>query len=77
MDQAVATAVVLVALHVNTLSGSRLGGSRVFIMAIGNGVPVGAAEVRVVSGDLSEVSVSRASQGVRKDEVKEDACGVS
>ena len=40
MNQAVAAAVVLVSLHVNTLSGSRLGGSRVFIMAVGNGVPI-------------------------------------
>ena len=35
--------------------------------------PSGAVEMRVVSGDLSEVGVSRASQRVRKDEVKEDA----
>ena len=61
---------VLGALHVNTLSGGRVGGSRVFIMAMGNGVPLRAVEVRVVSGDLSEVGVSRASQGVREDEVQ-------
>ena len=60
VDQAVATAVVLVALHVNTLSGSRLGGSRVFIMGIGNGVPIRAVEVRVMSGYLSKVGVSGA-----------------
>ena len=52
VDQAVTTAVVLVALHVNTLSGGRLGRSRVFIMAIGNGVPIRAVEVRVMSGYL-------------------------
>ena len=45
MDKAVATAVVLGALHVNTLSGGRLGGSRVFIMAIGNGVPLRALQI--------------------------------
>ena len=38
VDQAVTTALVLVALHVNTLSGGSLGRSRIFIMAIGNGV---------------------------------------
>ena len=71
MNEAVAAAVV------NTLSSSRLGGGRVFIMAVGDGVPIGVVEMRVVSGDLSEVGVSRASQRVRKDEMKEDACGVS
>ena len=60
VDQAVTTAVVLVALHVNTLSGGSLGRSRIFIMAIGNGVPVRAVEVRVVSGDLCKVSISGA-----------------
>ena len=60
VDQAVTTAVVLVALHVNTLSGGRLGRSRIFIMAIGNGVPIRAVEVRVMSGYLCKVSVSGA-----------------
>ena len=53
-DQTVATALILVALHVNALSGGGLG---VFIMAIGNGIPVGAVKVRIVTGDLCKVSV--------------------
>ena len=45
-------------------------------MAIGDGVPIGAVKTRVVGRDLSEVSVSRTSERVRKDKVKEDSCGV-
>ena len=60
VDQAVTAALVLVALHVNTLSGGSLGRSRIFIMAIGNGVPIRAVEVRIVSGDLCKVSISGA-----------------
>ena len=60
VDQAVTTALVLVALHVNTLSGGSLGRSRIFIMAIGNGVPIRAVKVRIVSGDLCKVSISGA-----------------
>ena len=40
MNQTVAAALISVALHVNALSGSGLGWRRVFVMAIGNGIPV-------------------------------------
>ena len=60
VDQTVATALVLVALHVNALSGGSLGRGGVFIMAIGNGIPIGAVKVRIVTGDLCKVSVGRA-----------------
>ena len=52
MDQAIAAALISVALHVNALSGSGLGWRRVFVMAIGNGIPVRAVKVRIVTGDL-------------------------
>ena len=60
MDQTVATALIRVALHVNALSGGGLGWGGVFIMAIGNGIPIGAVKVRIVTGDLCKVSVGGA-----------------
>ena len=57
VDQTVTTALVLVALHVNTLSGGSLGRSGIFIMAIGDGVTIRAVEVRIVTGDLCKVSI--------------------
>ena len=60
VDQTVATALVRVALHVNALSGGGLGWGGVFIMAIGNGIPIGAVKVRIVTGDLCKVSVGGA-----------------
>ena len=60
VDQTVATALIRVALHVNALSGGGLGWGGVFIMAIGDGIPIGAVEVRIVTGDLCKVSVGGA-----------------
>ena len=60
VDQTVATALISVALHVNALSGGGLGWRRVFVMAIGNGIPVGAVKVRIVTGDLCKVGVGGA-----------------
>ena len=60
MDQTVAAALIGVALHVDALPGSGLGGRRVFVMAIGNGIPVRAVKVRIVTGDLCKVGVGRA-----------------
>ena len=60
VDQTVTTALVLFALHVNTLSGGSLGRRGVFIMAIGDGVPIRAVKVRIVTGDLCKVSISGA-----------------
>ena len=60
VDQAVTIALVLVALHVDTLSGGSLGRSGIFIMAIGNGVPIRAVKVGIVTGDLCKVSISGA-----------------
>ena len=77
MNQTVAAALISVALHINALSGSGLGWRRVFVMAIGNGIPVRAVKVRIVAGDLGKVGVGRAAQRVRKDEVEEDTSSVS
>ena len=77
MNQTVAAALISVALHVNALSGSGLGWRRVFVMAIGDGIPVRAVKVRIVTGDLCKVGVGRAAERVRKDEVEEDTSGVS
>ena len=60
VDQTVATALISVALHVNALSAGGLGWRRVFVMAIGNGIPVRAVKVRIVTGDLCKVGVGRA-----------------
>ena len=46
-------------------------------MAIGNGIPVRAMKMRIVTGDLCKVGVGTAAQRVRKDEVEEDTSGVS
>ena len=64
-------------MHVNALSGGGLGWRRVFIVAIGNGIPVGAVKVRIVTGDLCKVGVGGAAERVRKDKVEEDTSGVS
>ena len=77
MNQTVAAALISVALHINALSGSGLGWRGVFVMAIGNGIPVRAVKVRIVAGDLCKVGVGRAAQRVRKDEVEEDTSSVS
>ena len=60
VNQTVAAALISVALHINALSGSGLGWRRVFVMAIGNGIPVRAVKVRIVAGDLCKVGVGRA-----------------
>ena len=57
MDQTVTAALVLVALHINTLSGGSLGRSGIFIMAIGDGVTIRAVKMRIVTGDLCKVSI--------------------
>ena len=55
VDQTVTAALVLVALHINTLSGGSLGRSGIFIMAIGDGVTIRAVKMRIVTGDLCKV----------------------